>query len=89
MSSHDDPEADPSVALARMIGALRNLDRAGAPGEIGSQLDLAIARLEEWLGVACRQPDPADLLFFGLATGFDANEEGGIGPASTWDVASA
>ena len=43
-------------ALARMKEALGILDEAGAPGEIGGHLDLAIARLEEALGLEGREP---------------------------------
>jgi hypothetical protein len=88
MSGHDDPEADLSAALAQMIGALRILDEAGAPGDIGSHLDLAIARLEERLGVIGRQPEPADLLLIRLAAGFDAAAEGRMRPARAWDMPS-
>lgn len=40
-------------ALAHMSEALSILDRLDAPGEIGSHLDLAIARLESVLGPRC------------------------------------
>jgi len=40
-----------SDALARMNEALRILDEADAPGDIGGHVGLAIARLEERLGV--------------------------------------
>lgn len=36
-----------SQALAHMRVALDLLDRAGAPSDVGAQLDLAIVRLEE------------------------------------------
>jgi len=45
-----------SVALAEMVDAIGILDRLDAPGDIGSHLDLAIARLERELG---RQNRPA------------------------------
>lgn len=87
MNSHDDPEPDLSAALAKMTGALRILDKAGAPGDIGSHLDLAIARLEERLGLACRQPESAEVVVIRLAV--DASEKSNIGCASAWDIASA
>jgi hypothetical protein len=37
-------------ALERMAEALEILDQLGAPGEIGSTLDLAIARLRKLFG---------------------------------------
>jgi len=46
-----------SEALARMNEALRILDGMGAPGDIGGHLDLAIARLEERVGVKTPVPD--------------------------------
>lgn len=52
MRPHHDPDVDHSLsmALAKMQEALRLLDEAGAPGDIGSHLDLAIAKLEARLG---------------------------------------
>lgn len=37
------------AAHVKMKAALEELDRANAPGDIGSHLDLAICRLEELL----------------------------------------
>lgn len=37
----------PAQALERMLSALRILDELEAPGDIGSHLDLAIARLRQ------------------------------------------
>ena len=53
MNRNPSPATDRQLvtALEQMLGALQQLDDAGAPGEIGSGLDLAIARLEEHLGV--------------------------------------
>ncbi len=47
MDSFITPQARPALnrALIQMTGALELLDEANAPGEIGSTLDLAIARL--------------------------------------------
>lgn len=39
-----------AVALRHMVDALDILDEVNAPGEIGSTLDLAIARLDEAIG---------------------------------------
>jgi hypothetical protein len=44
-----------NAALKHMQSALDMLDDSGAPGDIGSHLDLAICRLEDALGC-----DPAD-----------------------------
>lgn len=44
-------ESELSGALAQMVEALATLDRLKAPGDIGSHLDLAIARLEAQLGL--------------------------------------
>ena len=61
MSHHEIAEkAGLSSALVRMSEALRMLDEAGAPGEIGGCLDLAIARLEEQLGVDRGEPASPD-----------------------------
>lgn len=51
MSNHFEPRSRQllSQALGRMNEALRILDELGAPGVIGSHLDLAIARLEKQL----------------------------------------
>ena len=50
-------------ALAKMTQALRILDEAAVPGEIGGHLDLAIARLEERLGLDERSPAFEEGLF--------------------------
>lgn len=57
-----DTEGQLSMALDRMQEALRLLDEAGAPGDIGSFLDLAIARLEARLGGGPRLAEAALLL---------------------------
>lgn len=61
---HHDPDGDDplSAALAKMQEALRLLDEAGAPGDIGSHLDLAIAKLEARLGGGPRLAEGALLL---------------------------
>lgn len=57
-----DTEGQLSMALDRMQEALRLLDEAGAPGDIGSFLDLAIARLDARLGGGPRLAEAALLL---------------------------
>lgn len=47
LNSDEQPQL--SRALDKMIEALRILDEIEAPGNIGSHLDLAIAKLEERL----------------------------------------
>lgn len=49
MRCHENPEL--SKAFTLMAGALQILDEVGAPGEIGSHLDLALARLRSILGL--------------------------------------
>lgn len=51
-----------SEALAHMGEALSILDHLEAPGEIGSQLDLAISRLESFLGVRKESPSALQIL---------------------------
>ena len=48
-SSSEGPHAPLGRALALMIDALRLLDQAEAPADIGAHLDLAICRLSEAL----------------------------------------
>jgi len=87
MSHHEIAEkAELPEALARMSEALRILDAAGAPGEIGSHLDLAIARLEEQLGIDLREPASPDQFLSLLDTNpKDETAE----PKSAWDTATA
>lgn len=60
-----------SRALGEMKEALRILDELEAPGEIGSHLDLAIARLEKQLGDEPRAtPDDA---FIAASLAIDAH----------------
>jgi hypothetical protein len=87
MSHHEIAEKPKLTdALAGMAEALRMLDEAGAPGEIGSHLDLAIARLEERLGLNTREPAlPEEFISL-----LEAGAENAIaGPKSAWDVSSA
>ena len=86
MNCHHNPAADRqlSAALAQMVGALQLLDEADAPGEIGSSLDLAIARLEEHLGAKSRLGDIAERLLSGLpAEPYEEGEQ--LISCSAWD----
>lgn len=51
---HSVPDDDASIqlsnALQQMRSALGILDQVGARGDVGAILDLAIVRLEDWLG---------------------------------------
>lgn len=87
MSHHEIAEKpELSDALDRMSEALRMLDEAGAPGEIGGHLDLAIARLEEKLGIDHHEPASPDELMSQL----DAHPKDGIAERkSAWDIATA
>jgi hypothetical protein len=79
-------------ALARMTAALRILDESGAPGEISNHLDLAIARLEERLGLEKAVP-PSEGEYFrpigDVPSGYEAidNPEC-VWPESVWDATS-
>jgi len=77
-----------SDALARMNEALRILDETGAAGDIGGHLDLAIARLEQRLGL--KKPAPHALKDDLSPTVKDVPPDaGGIGDtACTWDITS-
>lgn len=90
MNGNVNPATDQHLptALAQMLEALRILDEAGAPGDIGSYLDLAIARLEELLGAGSRLDAAAERLIFDLTA--DASE-GGEEPnlPSVADIAAA
>lgn len=61
-----------SLALGEMKEALRILDELGAPGEIGSHLDLAIARLEKQLGDEPHGAAPEDA-FIAASLAIDAH----------------
>ena len=45
-----EPSADLCEALGLLEAALKLIDRADAPGEIGAHVDLAIQRLARMLG---------------------------------------
>jgi hypothetical protein len=86
MSRHHLPQSRQqqlSKALAKMSEALEILDDLGAPGEIGSQLDLAIARLGKQLGIE-DMPVPAETLIARL--GVEATPGGAerVEPSSPW-----
>lgn len=66
---HSAADQQLSKALPKMLEALRMLDKAGAPGEIGSALDLSIARLEQRLGVSSQLGGAAERLFADLGAG--------------------
>lgn len=72
-------------ALTQMTEALRILDDLGAPGEIGAHLDLAIARLEEQLGLEQRQPTTFESPFAWLAAEPPPTGSEGSEPPSAWD----
>lgn len=87
MSHHEIAEKpELSGALDRMSEALRMLDEADAPAEIGGHLDLAIARLEKHLGAEHREPASISEFMSQL----DAHPKDGIAePQSAWDIATA
>ena len=72
---HSAADQQLSKALSKMLEALRMLDEAGAPGEIGSALDLSIARLEQRLGVSSQLGGAAERLFADLEPGATTEDE--------------
>jgi len=75
-------------ALARMNEALRILDEAGAPGDIGGHLDHAIARLDERLGLKRPVPDFVKDDCSGRVKDGILEGEGIGGPTCAGDIAS-
>jgi hypothetical protein len=76
MSQDEIPSARQGLtrALFQLNQALEILDSVGAPGDIGSSLDLAIARLEKQLGVDGSMAAQVDIL---LARLFQEQGTGG------------
>jgi hypothetical protein len=76
-----------SRALTQMTEALHILDELVAPGELGSHLDLAIAKLGDELGLENHMPVSIEALVGRLTadpylTGHEAGE-----PPSPWEIA--
>lgn len=70
-----------SRALFQLTEALEILDSVGAPGDIGSHLDLAIARLERQLGVEGSMAAQVDDLFARLS-----QDQGTSAAAACWPL---
>lgn len=90
MSQQSNPEVRPELsrALDQMVDALEILDELEAPGDIGSHLDHAIARLEAMLGLA-HQPTRAKALLARLSEASSASDADLGSSVSPWDVTPA
>lgn len=91
MSRHQIPQSRQqqlSRALAQMTEALRILDGVDAPGEIGSQLDLAIARLQKQLGLEDQLPASVEALIARLAVEPSTSPTKRSEESSLWDFPS-
>lgn len=73
-------------ALDQLTSALRILDRLGAPGDIGSHLDLAIARLGDRLDRDRQPAASVELLLSRLGPEAHANDDGLMEPSGARDI---
>jgi hypothetical protein len=76
-------------ALDQLTSALRILDNLGAPGDIGSHLDLAIARLGDWLNLDHQPAASVELLLSRLGAEAHANDDGLMEPSGARDIRPA
>jgi hypothetical protein len=74
-------------ALGMMTNALEILDTHDAPGEIGSTLDLAIARLERAIGQDDRRPAGDHHLTFELKWELAVAHAGSTPQPCPWEIA--
>ena len=82
-----DSRLELSRALHLMLDALDVLDQAGAPGEVGSTLDLAIMRLLQILGRNGRAGTGLEALMSRLLNESDAAAGGERERPSPWPIA--
>lgn len=78
-----------SRAMSLMSKALEILDELQAPGEIGSMLDLAVARLEKVIDQNDQAPATLETLMIQLEREFTAPAAGDECKPNPWNISPA